>query len=80
METFVGLIILLLLGIGVYLLPGICALLAHKRNAGAIMFLNVALGWTFVVWVGCFVWAMVEKKKIDETYAAAPKLPEGFYQ
>lgn len=41
----------------VYFLPSVVAYARNKRNAGAILILNLLLGWTFVGWVVSLVWA-----------------------
>lgn len=41
----------------VYFLPSIIGW--NKRNADAIVALNVLLGWTFLGWVAALVWALV---------------------
>ena len=32
----------------------------HKRNSGAILALNLLLGWTFIGWVAALVWALTK--------------------
>jgi hypothetical protein len=66
MSGFINAIgFLMLLGIllVLYLIPSWVAMSSGKRNAGAIMVLNILLGWTFIGWVVCLVWAMT----IDKT-------------
>lgn len=43
-----------------YFLPSIVGW--HKRNAAAIITLNVLLGWTFIGWVVALVWAMTHDR------------------
>ena len=54
-----------------YFIPGFIAM--GRRNAGAIFFLNLFLGWTLIIWVACFIWACVspytEKTVRDNTFA-----------
>jgi len=40
----------------IYLLPAIIAAKRHHNNEGAIVSLNILLGWTFLGWVAAFVW------------------------
>ena len=47
----------LLIVLGLYLLPGIIAAIRSHVNAGAILVLNLFLGWTFIGWVLALVWA-----------------------
>lgn len=49
-------VILFFLGIALYLLPSILGW--NKSNAGAIIALNILLGWTFIGWVVALVWAL----------------------
>ena len=41
-----------------YFLPTIIANGNHKRNAGAILALNLLLGWTLIGWVVALVWSL----------------------
>ena len=62
-EAFGGLIGLLLivaaavLSIGMYVLPSAIAVVRKHHQAGAIIALNILLGWTFLGWVVAAVWA-----------------------
>ena len=56
-------IILFIIAVGLYLLPSIIAIRAKRKNAAAIVVLNVFLGWTFLGWVGALIWSLVEDKQ-----------------
>ncbi|MGA7909625.1 MAG: superinfection immunity protein, partial [Candidatus Sulfotelmatobacter sp.] len=43
-------------GLALYFLPSIIAW--NKRNSGAIIALNILLGWTFIGWVVALVWSL----------------------
>jgi hypothetical protein len=43
----------------IYFLPTLVARRNKKRNWQAILVLNIALGWTFLGWVGALIWACV---------------------
>lgn len=43
-----------------YFLPATVASYRRKRNTGAILVLNLFLGWTLLGWVIAFVWAMTK--------------------
>ncbi len=43
--------------LALYCLPGLVAHQKKKKNALAILLLNIALGWTFFGWVAALVWA-----------------------
>lgn len=56
METLLALIAIIAI-IGIYILPWICASIRNHENLPAIGVLNLFLGWTFIGWVVCLVWA-----------------------
>jgi len=41
-----------------YFLPSILAFARNKRDTGAILVLNILLGWTVIGWVIALVWAL----------------------
>ncbi len=47
----------LLIGVP-YFIPSIVAYARRKTNRGAILALNIFLGWTVVGWVVALVWAL----------------------
>ncbi len=60
MEIVAVLALLLAFAIGlvVYFLPTIIAFKRGKRNRGAILALNLFLGWSLLGWVISLVWAL----------------------
>ena len=46
--------------LSLYMLPTVYAYLGHRKQRQAIGFLNFFLGWTFIGWVVCWVWAAVQ--------------------
>ncbi len=68
------LLMLAVLGIGLYLLPWIVATNRGHRNSGAILVLNLLLGWTFLGWVMALVWACTDNcaPRPAIVYAAPP--------
>ena len=54
-ELFIAGFMLLL-----YVLPSVIAEWKDRKNSGAIIALNLLLGWTFVGWVAALVWAMTD--------------------
>jgi hypothetical protein len=46
------------MGFFLYFIPTVVAAGRKHRNAGAIVVLNVLLGWTFIGWVIAFVWSL----------------------
>lgn len=57
MKALIGFILLTILII-LYILPGWLAEKRGHRQAGAIICLNILLGWTLIGWVAAFVWAL----------------------
>jgi hypothetical protein len=59
----------LVFGIGLYFLPAIVAAVRHTHNAGAILFLNLFLGWTCVGWFIALVMAMASQPSCAYYYS-----------
>jgi len=57
-----GLIILFALFV-LYFLPAVIAKSNKHSAAGAVFFINLLVGWTFLGWIACLVWAFVDSKK-----------------
>ncbi len=47
----------------IYFAPSIVGFARHRPNRGAILVLNIFLGWTFVGWVIALVWAVANKRE-----------------
>jgi hypothetical protein len=45
-----------------YFVPSIVARAREHHNYGAIVALNIFLGWTFIGWVASLVWALTSTK------------------
>jgi hypothetical protein len=78
-ELVRGLLSLIMLAGGLlfYFVPTIAG--RKKRNAQAIMLLNLLLGWTLVGWVVALVWAVAKEKEGDptpETHVQCPDCAE----
>lgn len=63
-------VLVLVLVFGVYFLPSFVG--RHKRNSGAIVVLNLFLGWTLVGWVAALVWALT----VEPDSRAIPQVPQ----
>ena len=50
----------LVLGVVLYFFPSLVARHRKKKNIMSIFALNLCLGWTFIGWVACLVWALME--------------------
>ena len=61
----VGAFLLLGLAVGavIYFVPSIIGFKQGHQNAVAIFALNLLAGWTFIGWVGSFVWSLTEVRK-----------------
>jgi hypothetical protein len=53
---------LIVFGLAIYFIPSVVACVNKKDNAGAIVLLDIFLGWTFVGWVIALVWAVTKDK------------------
>jgi hypothetical protein len=49
--------ILIIFVVFFYLIPALIAIMRGHRQKGAIIALNIFLGWTLLGWVGALVWA-----------------------
>lgn len=53
-------ILLTIVGIALYFLPAIIAYKRNHVNKGIILLIDFLLGWTFLGWAGCLVWAFFD--------------------
>lgn len=60
-----GIVLLIIIGIS-YFIPSVVALVRSHHNVGAIIALNVLLGWTIIGWIAGFVWALTNPPKAAE--------------
>lgn len=60
-------IVLLLIGLFLYFLPTIGAVMEKKKNATAIFAVNLFFGWTLIGWVVALVWALTKEDKKETT-------------
>ena len=58
-----GAIALLAMVLAVYFLPTLIAGSGHPHRL-AIFLINLFFGWTLLVWVGCIVWAVIQRKEL----------------
>lgn len=54
--------ILAIIIVVVYFLPSVIAWKKKKRNQNAIVFIDVFLGWTVILWFVAMIWALTEDK------------------
>lgn len=58
LPTALEMLVLILIIFPLYLLPTLLAIARHKRQAAAIVTLNVVAGWTLIGWVAALAWAL----------------------
>ncbi len=57
-----------------YFLPAIIG--RHKRNARAILVLNLLLGWTILGWIGALIWALLRESPSPDTTPSRDRIEE----
>ncbi len=62
-EQDTVLTIMIIVGICIYFIPSVIALLRMKRNLVAIIALNFFLGWSLIGWVISLVWSLSSDSK-----------------
>jgi hypothetical protein len=74
-EASGAMVVLFILFLGGYFVPSIVALVKKKRNTGAIVLVNVLLGWTVIGWIVALVWAVtndVPVVQVNQNYYGQP--------
>ena len=59
-----GVLALLAILLAVYFLPTLIAGSGHPHRL-AIFVTNLFFGWTLLVWVGCIVWAVIQRRDLE---------------
>jgi hypothetical protein len=62
--------------LAVYLLPGIIAVIRGHRSTGAIIALNLFLGWTVLGWLVALAWAALTRARTE--FVVIEALPPTF--
>jgi ribosomal protein S27AE len=75
-ELAVGLVLLLILGL-LYFLPSIIAYWRGHAQRGAILILNLALGWTLIGCVAALVWASTNPQVVTRAEIGNPRTYSG---
>lgn len=52
-------LVVMVFGLGMYLLPTIVAVLRKHRQLPAIALLNILLGWSGLGWIGALIWSLI---------------------
>ncbi len=60
------LVFLILAGIAIYFIPTIIAFVRGRINKGAILCMNLFLGWSFIGWVVALIWAVKEPDNVGK--------------
>ncbi len=55
-------LLIIIAGIG-YFVPSVVALVRDHPSKGAIIALNILLGWTFLGWIGALVWSLTGTRR-----------------
>lgn len=63
MDSITTVVILALILAG-YFLPTLIAGSGHPHRFATFV-INLFFGWTLVIWVGCIVWAVVQRGQLD---------------
>ena len=59
-----------------YFLPALIAALRKHHDTGAIVAVNLLIGWTFLGWVASFVWSLTStRRRLVAVAQDAPSLP-----
>lgn len=70
-ASWIVLLVVLVLALGIYLLPTSVAAVRQHRHLGAVFVLNLFLGWTLLGWVGALVWALTAHR--DDVMSPQPE-------
>ena len=62
-----------IVGLFIYLLPSVMASNKKHSKIPVIVFLNIFLGWTLLVWVACLIWANIDGASPSKSYAPASR-------
>jgi hypothetical protein len=73
--TGLGMSFVVFLALVIYLLPALIAGGRKHHQQGAILGLNLLLGWTLLGWIAAFVWALTAVQTNEKaTPTAAPDI------
>ena|ERR1039458_9259495 len=54
------------IGMALYLLPALLAFNRASSSRWYILAFNLGFGWTFLGWIGCLLWAVLDSKESPE--------------
>lgn len=65
--------VILVLGIAAaiiagYILPSIIGVRRGVNGCCVLIILNLLLGWTFIMWLVCLIWAVTAKTEAEDEY------------
>ncbi|MBE7065202.1 MAG: superinfection immunity protein [Ruminococcaceae bacterium] len=58
----VSVFLVIALGVCIFMLPSLIAII-RKHNKTRVILFNIFLGWTFVMWIFCMIWACSRKEQ-----------------
>jgi hypothetical protein len=70
-------LMLIVFGLFIYLLPSFIAYGRNHHNKGAILLLDLLLGWTALGWIGALIWSATVVKKLDANNLVVNKQDAG---
>jgi hypothetical protein len=53
----------IIVGLPLYFAPTIIAFVRNKKNRFPIALVNLVMGYTAIGWVGCMIWACLDKPR-----------------
>ena len=59
-------VVLLVLIVGIYLLPTLIAYARDHPRRAQVAFFNILFGWTLILWIIAFVWALATPVAVSE--------------
>ena len=65
-----------ILVIAFYFLPAIIAASRQHLNAGAILVLNLLLGWTVLGWIAALIWSLTNPAVVQIPQSVSSELPK----
>ncbi len=61
-----SLIFIIIITALIYFIPTTICLIRNHTYKLYIICLNIILGWTLICWIGCLIWAFIDKKTITK--------------
>lgn len=69
-----GVICLAVIGaVALYMMPAIIGWRRRLATRGALLFVNIVLGWTLIMWIVCMIWAATGATKDQDAFYKAQR-------